>query len=104
MAYLEEIAKEYKRLQDKRSHNRYGYVYRTSLVKKSKSRHFAKLRRYIARTRGEHVPNQKWLAKLFEGRQTCTPWKCKGLPYITKAKRIEREERFAKVLGFLNGK
>lgn len=100
MTYLEEIAKEYKQLQDKRSHNRYGYAYRTSLVKKSKSRHLAKLRRYIAMARGEHVPNQKWLAKLFEGRQNRTPWKCKGLSYIEKAKRIQYVDiRIHKLLG-----
>jgi hypothetical protein len=74
------------------------------LRKKSKAHHLAKLRRYIARTRGEYVPNQKWLAELFEGRPNRTPWKLKSAPYISKAKRSEREERFAKVLGFLNGK
>lgn len=83
MTYLDEISKDFHQLRD-----RVQYRYERTLVKKSKVRRLAKLRRYIGRVRGEPVSKQKWMEYIFSGRLNRTPWKCKGLPYVLKAERL----------------
>lgn len=80
MTYHERICLEFDKLRDK-------HAFCEKLIRKSQSAKLAKLRRYIARSRHEHVANQKWLADVFSGRPNRTPWKVKGHPYIPKAKR-----------------
>lgn len=77
MTYLDELQKEFDFICKK-------YPKFMQLRPKAKSAHMAKLRRYIGRVRGEHVPMQKWMAGQFEGRASRTPWKPKGIPYIEK--------------------
>lgn len=80
-----------------------GWVVGDKLVKKSNQRKMWKLLKYARRSNPGLFLDQIYFSRI-TGRINRTPWKCKGLQYVTKAKRAEREERFAKVLGFLNGK
>lgn len=59
------------------------------LIKPSKVRHIVKLNRYLTRTEGKKPSNKDYLFSLIKGRGNRTPWKCKGLPYIAKAKQIQ---------------
>lgn len=56
MTYLDELQKGFHQLRD-----RVQYRHERTLIKKSKVRRLAKLRRYIARVRGEPVSTQKWM-------------------------------------------
>lgn len=73
MSYLAELHKEFFHLRKETLPH--------LLRKKSKAQRLAKLRRYIGRVRGEHVPNQKWLTGLFQGRLCRTPFRFKFEKY-----------------------
>ena len=79
-----------------------GKEFRTGdkLVKKSKILKMRKLLKYANRADVKKLYNAIYFHKM-EGRLNRTPWKCKGLPYIAKEKRLRG---FHSEPGFLNGK
>lgn len=58
------------------------------IIPKAKARRLFKLHRYLSRTRGLKPASYRYLGRLLGGRPNLTPWKCKGLPYVSKAERL----------------
>lgn len=80
MSYQKELLANYMHLSN-------SIVDIDGLIRLSKIRQIVKLNRYISRSRGLHVPSAPYLIRMIKGRPNRTPWKCKGLPYVSKAER-----------------
>jgi hypothetical protein len=89
MTYLERIVEELRRHVLKMSAMQTPYRIGSKLVKSSSQRKMWKLLKCVDRANPGKESNPLYFA-LVCGRRNRTPWKCKGLPYIDKAKRAER--------------
>lgn len=81
MNYQSELLKNYIHLSN-------SIVDINGIIPKAKARRLFKLHRYLSRTRGLKPASYRYLGRLLGGRLNRTPWKCKGLPYISKAERL----------------
>lgn len=81
MSYQSELLKNYTHLSN-------SIVDIHGIIPKAKARRLFKLHRYLSRTRGLKSASFEYLGRLLGGRANRTPWKCKGLPYVSKAERL----------------